>query len=59
LTRPPTLDEDLAIEEKTYGDVPVRVITPKTLWRMKKDTIRPTDRIDAAALADRFGFEGE
>ena len=50
--------EDLEIEEKTYGDVPVRVITPKTLWRMKKDTVRPADRIDAAALADRFGFEG-
>ncbi len=51
--------EDLEVEEKTYGDVPVRVITPKTLWRMKKDTVRPADRIDAAALADRFGFEGE
>ena len=50
--------EDLEIEEKTYGDVPVRVITPKTLWRMKKDTVRPADRIDALALADRFGFEG-
>jgi hypothetical protein len=32
-------------------------VTPHTLWRMKKDTVRPTDRIDADLLARRFGFE--
>jgi hypothetical protein len=48
---------DLEIELKTYDDVSVRVVTPRTLWRMKKDTTRPLDRIDAAMLADRFGLE--
>ena len=51
--------EDLEIEEKTYGNVRVQVVTPRTLWRLKRDTVRPIDRMDAAALADRFGFEGE
>lgn len=48
--------EDLEIEERDYEGVPVRVVTARTLWRMKKDTIRPTDRFDADVLADRFGF---
>jgi hypothetical protein len=47
---------DLEIEEKTIGDVQVRVVTPRTLWRMKKGTVRQTDRYDAAVLAERFGF---
>ena len=51
--------EDLEVQEKVYDDVPVRVVSPRTLWRLKKDTIRPVDRMDAAALADRFGFEGD
>ena len=48
--------EDLETEEKLYDGVPVRVISAHTLWRMKKGTIRPIDRIDADALAQRFGF---
>jgi predicted nucleotidyltransferase len=48
--------EDLDIETKTFEGVPVRVVTPRTLWRMKRDTVRPTDRYDAQALAERFGF---
>ncbi|MBZ5639529.1 MAG: nucleotidyl transferase AbiEii/AbiGii toxin family protein [Acidobacteriia bacterium] len=47
---------DLDIEEKTICGVPVRVVTPRTLWRMKKGTMRPTDRYDADVLAERFGF---
>src|SRR5437867_2989945 len=41
---------DLDIEEKNYDGVPVRVVTPRTLWRVKKDTTRPTDRFDAESL---------
>lgn len=48
---------DLEIEVKRYDDVPVRVVTPRTLWLMKKDTVRPLDRLDAAMLAERFGLE--
>ena len=47
---------DLDIEERDYDGVPVRVVTPRTLWRLKKDTTRPVDRFDADVLADRFGF---
>lgn len=47
----------LEIEVKTYDDIPVRVVTPRTLWRLKKDTVRPIDRLDAAMLAERFGLE--
>jgi hypothetical protein len=49
--------EDLDIEERRYDGVIVRVVTARTLWRLKKDTSRPTDRIDAQLLAERFGFD--
>ena len=48
--------EDLDVEERDYDGVPVKVVTPRTLWRMKKDTARPVDRFDAQVLAERFGF---
>jgi len=48
--------EDLEIEEKDYEGDPVRVVTARTLWLMKRNTTRPTDRFDADVLAERFGF---
>lgn len=48
---------DLEVEEKTYDGIPVRVVTPRTLWRLKKDTVRPADRFDAEAIAERFGLK--
>jgi hypothetical protein len=48
--------EDLEIEERDFEGVTVRVVAPRTLWRMKKDTSRPVDRFDAGVLAERFGF---
>jgi hypothetical protein len=50
---------DLDVEVKTFDGVPVRVVTPRTLWRMKKGTVRATDRYDAEVLAERFGFREE
>lgn len=50
---------DLDIEEQDLEGIRVRVVTAKTLWRMKKDTLRPTDRFDAQLLQERFGFEGD
>ena len=35
----------------------IRVATPAMLYRMKKDTLRWKDKIDAAALRERFGLE--
>lgn len=34
---------ELEIEVKIYDDVPIRAVTPRTLWWLKKDTVRPID----------------
>lgn len=49
--------DTLEIEQKRIDDVAIQVVSPHTLWQMKKDTVRPVDRIDADHLAKRFGFE--
>ena len=53
--------DDLAAgsEEVAFEGVTVRVATPGMLYRMKKDTIRPQDRADAARLREAFGIEDE
>jgi predicted nucleotidyltransferase len=48
--------EDLQAEEIEWRGVKVRVATPETLFRMKKDTLRPQDRADAAQLSEKFGL---
>ncbi len=50
---------DLEVEQKTVGAVRVRLATPLTLYRMKKNTVRPIDHADAAALRAAFGLEEE
>ncbi|MEP0775446.1 MAG: hypothetical protein HRF46_13935 [Acidobacteriota bacterium] len=45
---------DLDWETKHFADVDVRVVTARQLWEMKRRTVRPIDRADAAALAARF-----
>jgi len=40
-----------------FGGVEVSVVTPKALYEMKKDTVRPKDWGDADQLRRRFGFE--
>ena len=44
-------------ETKNVDGVRVRVATPAALYRLKKDTLRPLDHRDAAALAERFGLK--
>lgn len=39
--------------------VPVPVATPRTLIRMKRDTVRPQDRADVLRLRERYGIEEE
>jgi hypothetical protein len=41
-------------EIKEIDGIRVRVATPAALFRLKRDTIRPLDHQDAAALARRF-----
>jgi hypothetical protein len=49
------------IEWKTaqLQDVSVRIATPRMLYRMKKDTVRPIDHADAADLKAKFGLRDE
>lgn len=46
--------EDLVVEGVT-----VRVATPRMLYRMKRDTVRPQDRVDAENLRSTFGLSEE
>jgi hypothetical protein len=46
-------------QEVTVDGIRVRVATPRMLYRMKKDTVRPQDKLDASALRDRFDLEDE
>ena len=48
---------DLEIERVRFGGLEVSVVSPVTLYRMKKDTVRPKDRIDAEVLRERFRIE--
>jgi len=49
--------EDLDSEIVMMEGVPVRVVTPLVLYRMKRSTVRPKDRADAEMLRQKFGFE--
>lgn len=46
--------ETIEAELKDVSGIRVRVATPAALYHMKKDTLRPLDRQDAAVLAQRF-----
>lgn len=49
--------EDLDVERLPFEGLVVSVVTPATLYRMKRDTVRPKDRIDAGELRRRFRLE--
>ncbi|MHB8798607.1 MAG: hypothetical protein ACYDBY_09125 [Thermoanaerobaculia bacterium] len=49
--------EDLEPDETTLEGVRVRLVSPRTLFRMKRDTVRPKDRLDADSLRAKYGFE--
>lgn len=51
--------DDLQWEEIQLEGVLVRVASPKTLYLMKRDTLRAQDRVDADNLRRRFGLEEE
>jgi hypothetical protein len=46
--------ETLEFEELRLEGVRLRVATPRMLYRMKKDTVRPQDRLDAEMLRREF-----
>jgi hypothetical protein len=49
--------ETLEFEELILDGIHVRVATPAMLYRMKKDTVRPQDRLDAETLRREFGLK--
>jgi hypothetical protein len=51
--------QDLETERIAIGDITVTVVTPRMLYRMKKDTVRLKDRADAELIRERFGLERE
>lgn len=51
--------EELEFQEILVEGVRIRVATPRMLYRMKKDTVRPQDRLDAEVIRERFGLEEE
>lgn len=48
---------ELQWQEVEIGGLKARVATPRTLFEMKKDTVRPRDWADARALAEAFDLE--
>jgi hypothetical protein len=51
--------EDIEFAIQIHDGIPVRVATPRMLYRMKRDTIRSRDRGDAERLTEKFKFEDE
>lgn len=51
--------EDVESHDIVVEGVRIRVATPRMLHRMKRDTVRPQDRLDAEAIRERFGLEEE
>jgi hypothetical protein len=51
--------ETVEAEVKEFEGIHVSVATPRALYRLKKGTVRPLDRQDAAALRDRFNLVDE
>ena len=48
---------DLEIVRAPFEDLTVSVVSPGTLYRMKRDTVRLKDQADAALLKERFRIE--
>lgn len=48
---------DLDWETIAVDGTKVRIVTPKTLYQMKKDTVRLHDKQDAAKLRDKFNLQ--
>ena len=47
--------DDLEVVRVKFGASVVAVVSPTTLYRMKRDTLRPRDHDDAERLRRAFG----
>lgn len=50
---------DLQSELVEFQGHKARVATPATLYKMKRDTVRPKDRLDAEILRERFKLDDD
>lgn len=50
---------DITSEDLVVDGVRVHVATPLMLYRMKRDTVRAQDRVDAQLLKERFHLEDQ
>jgi hypothetical protein len=50
---------DLEVVRLRFDERAVSVVSPRTLYRMKRNTVRLKDRADAELLKQRFGLEDE
>lgn len=57
LTRNAFAFHDLEVVRLPFEDLTVSVVSPRTLYHMKRDTVRLKDKADAAALKERFDLE--
>jgi hypothetical protein len=48
--------EDLEVQRVPFDELTVSLVSPSTLYRMKRDTVRLKDRSDAALLKERFNL---
>ena len=53
------LYDDIEAATVEFHGEPIRTATPRMLYRMKRDTVRPLDQADAAALRRTFDLEDE
>ncbi|HSG39490.1 MAG TPA: nucleotidyl transferase AbiEii/AbiGii toxin family protein [Thermoanaerobaculia bacterium] len=51
--------DSLEAEEVESDGVKIKIASPKTLYWMKKDTVRDIDRMDAQNLRERFRLEDD
>ncbi len=49
--------EDVEVESRVFEGLTVPVATPRMLYRMKRDTVRPRDRSDELVLRQLFDVE--
>ena len=49
----------LASQRVDLDGLAVSIVTPRTLYRMKRGTVRPKDHVDAARVARRFNLDDE
>ncbi len=50
--------EDLKWEEFEYLGTPIRIASPETLFMLKRDTVRPKDKVDAVFLSELISRRG-